>query len=65
MDVALSFSKCDTDYDDDQTPFLFVFSILNYNGFKGFRVDDSRWSVYPQEQEYLLMEGFQIFVLDV
>ena len=26
---------------------------------------DSRFSAYPSEQEYLLMEGFVVYVLDV
>ena len=26
---------------------------------------DDRFSVYPHEQEYLLMEGFRVWILDV
>ena len=65
LDVALCFSKCHTDYTDDQQPVLFIYSIQNYDGFCGFRMTDKRYSMYPSEQEVLLMEGFRVYVLDV
>lgn len=65
LEVALDFSKCHTDYSNLQTPVLFVISVLNYTGFKGFRLNDKRYSVYPEEQEVLLMEGFTVYVLEV
>ena len=65
LEVALGFSKCTTDYSDNQQPVLFVYSIRNTSGFCGFRMTDDRFSVYPHEQEYLLMEGFRVFILDV
>ena len=65
LDVALGFSKCHTDYTDDQQPVLFIYSIENYDGFNGFRMTDKRYSMYPSEQEVLLMEGFEVYVLDV
>jgi len=37
----------------------------NHDGFDGFRLNDKRFSVFPYEQEFLLMEGFQVFVLEV
>ena len=65
LDVALGFSKCHTDYTDDQQPVLFIYSIENDDGFEGFRMTDKRYSMYPSEQEVLLMEGFRVYVLDV
>ena len=65
MEVALGFSKCHTDYSGNQQPVLFVFSICNDYGFNGFRMNSKRYSVYPGEQEYLLMEGFKVFALKV
>ena len=65
LDVALGFSKCDTDYAFEQQPVLFVFSMLNQTGFSGFRLTDKRYSIYPQEQEYLLCEGFPVYIIDV
>ena len=65
LDVALTFSKCKTDFESDQQPVLFVYSIQNYDGFRGFRLNDKRYTVYPSEQEYLLMEGIRVFVLNV
>ena len=58
MEVALGFSKCHTDFSANQQPVLFVFSITNFNGFNGFRLNSKKYSVYPGEQEYLLCEGF-------
>ena len=58
LDVALGFSGCHKNYSADHQPVLFVFSIRNWFGFNGFRLNDYKFSVYPQEQEYLLMEGF-------
>jgi len=34
-------------------------------GYHGFRLSDKRFSVYPEEQEFLLMEGFQVYVLEI
>ena len=65
LDVALGFSKCDQHFEAHQQPVLIVTSIRNYDGFFGFRLSDKRFSVYPGEQEYLLMEGFQVLVLGV
>jgi len=49
LDVALGYSKCHTDYADDQQPVLFVFSMWNYFGFQGFRLNHKRYSMYPGE----------------
>ena len=66
LDVALGFSQCDTDYDaENKQAVLFVYSIRNYDGFSGFRLNSKRYTLYPEEQEYLLMEGFRVYVLEV
>jgi len=65
LDVALGFSKCHTKYTKKQQPVLFIYSIHNCGGFMGFRMTDKRYSMYPSEQEVLLMEGFGVYVLDV
>ena len=52
LDVALNYSKCHTDYffeSVNQTPVLFVFSILNWVGFEGFRMNQTRYTMYPEE----------------
>jgi len=46
-------------------PVLFVYSVLNKNGFNGFRLTDSRYTPFPHEQEYLMMEGYYVYVLDI
>ena len=65
LDVALNYSKCAEVYEPHQQPVLIVTSIFNKNGFYGFRMSDKRFSVYPYEQEYLLMEGFEVYVLGI
>ena len=65
LDVALGFSQCHKDFSSHQQPVLFVYSIRNYEGFDGFRLNSKRYSVYPGEQEYLLMEGFIVYVLGI
>ena len=48
MEVALGFSQCNTDYDaDNKQAVLFVYSISNIDGFRGFRLNSKRYSVYP------------------
>ena len=42
---------------------LYIYSITNFDGFRGFRVDDANYSAFPNEQEYLLCEGFKVTVL--
>ena len=65
LEVALGFSKCHTKYENTKQPVLFIYSIANVDGFQGFRLTDKRFSVYPEEQEFLLMEGFRVYVLDI
>ena len=65
LDIAMDYSKCHTDFWNHTTPVVFVISIWNNSGFKGFRLTDKRFSVYPEEQEVLLMEGFPVYVLDI
>ena len=65
FEYALELSKCTSYNTFLHTPVLFVYSIRNYTGFQGFRLSDKRYSVYPSEQEYLLVEGLVVYVLDV
>ena len=65
LDVALGFSQCKKDYPADKQPVLFIFAINNNVGFSGFRLNSKRYSVYPEEQEFLLMEGFGVFILGI
>ena len=65
LDVALGFSQCKKDYPADKQPVLFIFAIRNIDGFNGFRLNSKRYSVYPEEQEFLLMEGFMVYILGI
>ena len=63
---ALQISNCHNHIDDpDYKPVLFVFLLKNYNGFSGWRLTNSNYTAYPQEQEFLFREGFGIIVLHV
>ena len=37
----------------------------NYEPFVGFRQDTHLYSAYPHEQEVILREGLQVYVLDI
>ena len=65
LDVALGFSQCKTDYPAYKQPVLFIFAIQNSIGFMGFRLNSKRYSVYPEEQEFLLCEGFKVYILGI
>ena len=61
---ALVFSKC-TSMDTNNLPVLFVFALQNYKGYAGFRLNEDKYSAYPLEEEVLLKEGFEVYVLRV
>jgi len=65
LDFALEQTQCTTSNDSKLKPVLFVYSIGNKNGFNGFRLVDNRYTPFPHEQEYLMMEGYYIYVLDI
>lgn len=37
----------------------------NYRGISGFRLNNQEFSAHDHEQEFLLMEGLQVFVIKV
>ena len=66
--TALDFSKCHLDTDEQDTnksSVIFVFLIQNFTSFNGFRLTDSNYSAFSNEQEYLMMEEFNVTVLNV
>ena len=63
--AALEYSGCAQEIDPASQSVLFVFLIKNHNGYLGFRLTTEQYSPYHQEQEYLLMEGFDIWILDI
>ena len=66
LGVALGFSKCSKlDNELSGKSVLFVFFFQNYNTFGGFRLNQPEFSAFPDEEEYLLMEGIGVRVLKV
>ena len=64
--VALNFAKVpQQDSNTTTNSVIFVFLFTNYCGFPGFRLSDSRYSAYPNEEEYLLVEGCPVRVLQI
>lgn len=57
--------SCTKSRDMSYIPVLFVISVRNYLGYHAFRMNDERYTAYPQEQEYLLMEGIFLWVMKV
>ena len=47
------------------TPTLFVISFRNYNSPDGMRMNNEAYTSYPGENEILLREGCEVFVLDI
>ena len=56
LEIVLINSKCDTAHGDDMEPVLYIYSITNYDGLRGFRVNEANYSAFPHEHEYLLCE---------
>jgi hypothetical protein len=48
----------------DPVPVIFVFMMMNYQGFEGIYLTPDQ-SLYPYEQECLLMEGIEVAILDI
>lgn len=44
---------------------LFVISCQNYDSFPGIRLNHKNYTLYPHEEEILLCEGCEVWVLDV
>ena len=64
--TALNYSKCAEDkINKNLKPVLFVYLIKNFKHFYGFRLNNQNYSAYPQEQEYLFMEGMSAWILNV
>jgi len=48
-----------------ERPVLFTISVRNFYGFRGFRLNTPQFSAFPQEKEFVLMDGTQFYVLKV
>ena len=35
----------------------------NFNGFKGFRLDKEKYSMFSHEQECILAEGMDVYIV--
>jgi len=46
LEIALEDSKCNRKYEDGKQAVLFVYSITNYEGFQGFRLNDDRYTPF-------------------
>ena len=46
-------------------PVLFAICAHNYGGLDGFRLTDSRYSAYPGEKEFVMVEGVAMVVLGI
>merc|ERR1712086_602585 len=68
LGVALEFSRCSKKKDDIEVcvkPVLFVFFFQNFNIFSGFRLNKPEFSAFPDEEEFLLKEGYGFIVLKI
>ena len=53
------------DLNSELTPVLFIFTIMNYVGYQGVRLNNEAFSSYPYEQEVLLSEGCEVYAVGV
>ena len=64
--VALDFANCNQKQVAlGLRPVVFVLCMQNYYGFKGVRVNLTRYSSHHFEEEVLLMDGIKMFVVSV
>jgi len=61
--VALKQAQCPKD--GEHVPVVFVISLQNYGNFSGFRANSELYSAHANEQEILLKEGAQMWVMKV
>ena len=61
MGLDFAFGKLNSEL----TPVLFIFTIMNYLGYAGVRLNNEAFSSYPYEQEVLLMEGCGVYAVGV
>ena len=61
LKVALGFATSNP----DMTPTLFVISVRNNVSPQGMRMNNEAYTSYPGENEILLREGCEVFVLDI
>ena len=62
--VALDFAMPEW-IKDNQTPTLFVFACQNYKMIQGMTMNNEAYTSYPVEDEYLLMEGCNVYILSI
>lgn len=61
--VALGFAT--KNLKPDFSPVLFVISCRNYTPPDGFSLNNEAYTSYPDEDEFLLTEGCQVYILKI
>ena len=59
--VALGFAF--NNLKPEQSPVLFIISCQNYRSPSGIRMNNEAYTAYPLEDEFLLMDGCEAYVL--
>ena len=63
LKVALGFTF--KNVNNDRSPVLFVISCQNFNSPSGVRMNNEAYTSYPNENEFLLMDGSEVMVIAV
>jgi len=64
--IALDYASCNSkQLALGLKPVVFVICLQNYYGYKGFRLNLTRYSSHHFEEEVLLLEGIKMFVVHV
>ena len=42
-----------------------MLTLVNWQGFDGFRLNDEKYSSSPEKSEYILCEGFRVHIIKI
>ena len=65
MNVAIDFATRGLKDDGSELGVLFVYVFKNWSGFRALRLSSEQFTSHPHEQEMVLYEGFECYVLGV
>ena len=66
LKIALNFAQCDQEpLPDGKTPVVFIILVRNYYSFEGLTLASPMAAAFSQDDDYILKEGIEYFVLSV
>ena len=65
LHIALNFAYDGLAKDQLRVPVLFIYAIVNYSDYGGVRMNNEGFSAYPYEEEILMKDGCDVYVLAI